>query len=82
MITAEPGNKDSCPLLDSLGAPVRPAPSGIAGERGAVAPHMHSRPLRGGCGVGMITPIPCAPGGPWKGDIVEFIPLKPNSTTL
>ena len=39
----------------------------------------HSRPLRGGHG-GVV--IPCVAGGPWTGDSVLLILLKPNMTTL
>ncbi|WP_074905861.1 hypothetical protein [Nitrosomonas communis] len=42
----------------------------------------HSRPLRGGCGAGMGVVIPCAYGGPWTGDNVGIIPLKPNAAPL
>ncbi|WP_430232636.1 hypothetical protein [Nitrosomonas communis] len=42
----------------------------------------HSWPLRGGCGAGMGVAIPCVLGAPWRGDSVEFIPLKPNTTSL
>ncbi|WP_143037920.1 hypothetical protein [Nitrosomonas sp. Nm58] len=48
---------------------VQPSPSGA-----------HSWLLRGSHGAGIGVVIRRAPGGPWKGDSVEIILPKPNTT--